>query len=791
MEQEKQSRLARSRDRFLVAPKHWPIFYKILVSILVMVVPALVVSTYINARTIRTELEETIGEQFKARADTQIGRLADILSEQLTILQNIALIDDVKRGAATANARYTTDDAASIESQLLTMDGQWAISGDEHPEVMRIIDPQINRRTVQLLDYKQTFPDHLRLLVTDRYGDLVAATDRPDKRYQAQKEWWLAAYNDGDGALYVSQPKHDEDTDQTVLQIAVPIFSEDDQVIGVVLSIFRMRPIYQAIGEADFGDTGRVVLLNADRVVIAEPPVGQPERLGDQMPLSWGAPETLQTAANWRDLADTRGVKALAGHALISDIKISYAGKALAIQQLDWMLFVLQAHAEAYASVTNATRTSVGVAVFFTAFALVLAFALARTMVSPIARLVGAAQNMTAGDLSARAVVLRRDETGKLARAFNAMAEELAHTVDSLEHRVMDRTRNLQTAAEVSRATTSVLDPDELLRQVVDVVRERFGLYYVGLFLLDDKRRYAILQAGTGQAGQEMLAQGHRREVGDESMVGRCVSRGEAQIAFDTGEGSVHFDNPFLPETRSKLAMPLRSRGRVIGGMSVQSVQERAFDDADVAVMQTMSDQVAVAIDNARLFAETQAALKEARATYQRYVRQAWGQYTPTVPVTHYETERRGVPSLGDTVLPEIRQALERKGATVLSRGDGGEETAGSALVLPVTLHGGEVIGALGIHDEGARQWSQDDIALAEAITERMALAAENLRLFDQTRRRAAREQLAHEITAKMRSAIDLDSLLQISIQEMGAVLDTSSAFVQLAVPPELEGEKE
>ncbi len=332
MEREKRSRLSRLRDSFLMSPKHWPIFYKVLFGILIVVVPALVVSTYINASTMRTELQETIGEQFKARADTQVSSLADILSEQLTILQNIALIDDVKRGAATANARYTTDDIDSIESQLLIMDGQWGISGNEHPEVQRVINPQFNRRTFQLLNYKQTFPDHIRLLFTDRYGDLVAATDRPDRRYQAQEEWWLAAYNDGDGALYISQPIRDTDTDQAVLHIAAPIFSEDGQVLGVVLSVFRMHPIYQAVGEAHFGETGRAVLLNADRVVISEPPSGHPERLGDQMPLSWGAPETLQTGIGWHDLVDTKGVKALAGHALISDIKISCATRALAIQ---------------------------------------------------------------------------------------------------------------------------------------------------------------------------------------------------------------------------------------------------------------------------------------------------------------------------------------------------------------------------------------------------------------------------------------------------------------------------
>jgi GAF domain-containing protein/HAMP domain-containing protein len=751
---------------------------------LLVVVSALVVTTYVNANTTRSHLQTTIGEEFATLARSQVSHLADILAEQLTILQNIALIDEIKRGAATTNARYSGDQD-KIETQLTGLDKQWRASEDDSSWVQSFTDPSLNRLAGQLLNYKQTFPNHYRLLLTDRYGGLIATTERTENYYLAQQEWWQVAYNNGDGALYISQPWFDQKTGHTALHMAAPIYSETGQVSGIVLTTFRMNPIYQAVSE-----TGRAALLNAERIVIAVSSAEHPESLGAQMPSSWGTLEELQTKSNWRNLVDEAGVQALAGHASLSGVEIGIPDKAVAIHQLDWVLFVLQAHSEAYAPVSSAARRSTMVAIGFTLAAAALAYFMARTMVSPITKLLEAADSMAAGDLSARAGVRRHDETGQLAQAFNAMAEELSNMVDSLEQRVLERTRNLQTAAEVSRATTSVLNPDELLRQVVDLVRERFRLYYVGLFLLDPKHRYAILQAGTGRAGQEMLAQGHRREVGDESMVGRCLSRGEAQLAF-ADEGTTQFSNPYLPETRSKMALPLRSRGRVIGAMTVQSREEYAFDEAHVAVMQTMADQVAVAIDNAHLFTETQAALKETEATYQRYVRQAWVQYAPTLPVNHYETRRRGIPPLGDTVLPEIRQAVEQRGATIFSYNDGGEETAHSALVVPITLRGGEIIGALGIHDdEGTRQWSHDQIALIQAITERLALAAENLRLFDETRRRASREQLAHEITDKMRSAIDLDNLLQISIQEISDALDTSSAFVQLTTPLEAVGKE-
>jgi len=164
----------------------------------------------------------------------------------------------------------------------------------------------------------------------------------------------------------------------------------------------------------------------------------------------------------------------------------------------------------------------------------------------------------------------------------------------------------LATAAEVSRTASSILESAKLLPEVVNLIRDRFNFYYVGLFLLDDSREYAVLRAGTGEAGRQMLEMGHELEVGGTSMVGWCVANAKARIALDVGKEAVRFDNPLLPETRSEMALPLISRGQVIGALTVQSTEEAAFSDEDITVLQTMADQVANAIENARLFEETQ-----------------------------------------------------------------------------------------------------------------------------------------------------------------------------------------
>jgi len=399
-----------------------------------------------------------------------------------------------------------------------------------------------------------------------------------------------------------------------------------------------------------------------------------------------------------------------------------------------------------------------------------VAVTVARRIAGPLGQLSQAVQRMGSGDLTQPIKVGGATELETLAQAFSAMAGRLRELIGSLEERVAERTRSLQAAAEVSRATTSLRDPDELLRQVVDLVRERFDLYYVGLFLVDEAKQWAVLRAGTGEAGQTMIAQGHQLPVAGESMIGRCVAGDQARIALDVGSEPARFDNPLLPETRSEMALPLHSRGQVVGAMTVQSTVEAAFDEADIAVMQTMADQVAIAIDNARLFVETQAALKEMEAVHRQYLREAWAAYAPAAGVTYYET----------ALLP-AGQAGTLDGAEEPSVG------SGQALIAPIELRG-EEIGTLGVQaDTAERQWTAEEVALVQAVTNRLALAAENLRLLDETQRRAAQERLVGEVTARMRQTLDVEAVLDTAVDEIARVMGLAALDLRLgtAIPEE------
>ncbi len=166
------------------------------------------------------------------------------------------------------------------------------------------------------------------------------------------------------------------------------------------------------------------------------------------------------------------------------------------------------------------------------------------------------------------------------------------------------RNMHLLASSEVSRAATQIHDVQELLTRCVDLIRTHFGFYYAAIFLIDQAGEWAVLRSATGEAGQELLRRGHKLGVGSQSMVGWVTANNTARIALDVGEEAIRFDNPLLPKTRSEMALPLRVRGEVIGALDVQSTSLNAFSSEDIQTIQMMADQVAIAIDNARLFSQ-------------------------------------------------------------------------------------------------------------------------------------------------------------------------------------------
>jgi len=352
-----------------------------------------------------------------------------------------------------------------------------------------------------------------------------------------------------------------------------------------------------------------------------------------------------------------------------------------------------------------------------------------------------------------------------------------------LEQRVIERTAALErravqlsTAADVGRAVASILEPAALARQVVDLVRERFDLYYVGLFLLDRAGEYAVLEAGTGEAGRIMKEQGHRLAVRGDSMVGAACAQRRARIALDVGAEAVRFDNPLLPETRSEMALPLMVGERVLGALDVQSSRPAAFSEEDMAALQLVADQVAIGLENGYLFAQTRSSLEELRQIQQVITGEAWQRFAATRPLwSRYR--------LGESTTPEetwqalFAQARGREEAVTSHLEEGRH-----VLALPIRYRG-VLIGVLGLdRPQQMGDWQPQEIALGESLAERLALALENARLYEEAQQRASLEHAIRDLTDRMTASFDLETILQTTLQDLGRLVGAEGGYVELGV---------
>lgn len=350
------------------------------------------------------------------------------------------------------------------------------------------------------------------------------------------------------------------------------------------------------------------------------------------------------------------------------------------------------------------------------------------------------------------------------------------------------RSVSLEASAAVGRAATSILETDQLIHQVVDLIRQRFGFYYVGLFLVDETGQWATLRAGGGDAGQALLERGHRLRVGADSIIGWSIAHSEARVALDAEGDAVRLDRAELPGTRSEAALPLRSRGQVLGALTVHSSEPAAFDQDTTVVLQTMADQVAVALDNARLFSEAQEALQATRRAYGELSREAWTELLRARPGMGYHSDEHDTIRVAGIPRSEIERALQKRPT------DEGGDAAGKVqhpLAVPIEVRG-KVLGVLDTYKPGSvGEWTPSEISLVKTLAEQVGMALESARLYNEAQRRAARERLVSEITDKMRRAVDMDALIQTTIREMAAAVDAPYTFVQLSSLPETEQDED
>jgi GAF domain-containing protein len=388
--------------------------------------------------------------------------------------------------------------------------------------------------------------------------------------------------------------------------------------------------------------------------------------------------------------------------------------------------------------------------ILFSSMALILggglSYYVTRGVSDPIYELIKTFNKIEQGDLTQRAPITATDELGIVTVQFNRMVSRLENLQTTLEQQVAERTRQLTATNEVGRVAATSLDPEQLLERIIPLFHEQFGYYFAAIYLLDPSGKWAELREATGEAGKVLKQNHHRLEVAGKSMVGTAIRERTPRIAQNTSQEKQRFENPLLPYTRSEVALPLMVGERVLGALNVQSTREADFGPQVIETMKSMAGQVALTLENARLYQEAQHIIKEMRAVQKQYLLEGWSGFSEESKKLEYH--------LGDDMAENARK-----------------------LEIPISLRD-QVLGQIQL--EGQDEWTPDQQSLVDAVATQAAIALENARLVSESRQIALRERMAAEISSKIWTSATIDSVLQTAVKELGRRLDASTATVEL-----------
>lgn len=462
---------------------------------------------------------------------------------------------------------------------------------------------------------------------------------------------------------------------------------------------------------------------------------------------------------------------------------------------------------------------------------ILLSFIITR-MLNPVRQLTQVTQTYAEGDLTGGlpanlqkrlegkgGSATRLDEVDRLAKSFDRMANQLRRLVGNLEERVNERTHDLEertnqlrAVAEITRDVTVVTNVQAVLDQAVQLARQRFDFYHAGVFLIDESGEFAVLQAATGEAGRRMVEAGHKLRVGQVGIVGSTTGSAKPHVSQDVDQDPSYYKNPNLPDTRSEAALPMRLGPKVIGALDVQSDRPNAFSEGELAVLQILADQLAIAVNNARLIQQLNRNLEELEQAYRSMTRQTWSGFihqksrasgyryvpakglasptaaSPTVASPTEEMEEDGrahrpAPTAETSLQPLQPTDLGHEAEAALvsnqpvTAADGTAEQ--TTLAVPIRLRD-QAIGVINLRFEG-QGIAPDVIEMVNDVGSRLGLVLESARLLHEAQRLASREQQINLIATQMRSSVNLDAILQNTVRELGKALGAQRTFIQLS----------
>ena len=391
---------------------------------------------------------------------------------------------------------------------------------------------------------------------------------------------------------------------------------------------------------------------------------------------------------------------------------------------------------------------TIAFSVLVLALGIAIAYFASRSISDPVTDLLKTFDLIERGDLSARAPISATDELGIVTIHFNRMVARLESLQSYLEQQVAERTKQLSATNEIGRVAASSLDPAEMLSSIVNLFTEKFGYYFVGVYLLDSSEKWAELKEASGEAGKLLIKSRHRADVSGSNLVGLAIrDRAAKSYPHTTGE-KYRANLPVLPYTRSELALPLIASDRVIGALNLHSVRESDFGAEVINTLQNMANQVAIALENARLFQDAQQNIRELRAIQKQYLFTGWSGIASQPEELEY--------GVGDESDEKARQ-----------------------LEIPISLRD-QILGQIRL--ESPEEWTSEEESLVSAVATQAAVALENARLVSESRQIALRERMLSEINSKIWASTTVEGVMQTVVKELGRRYDASRATIELTL---------
>lgn len=583
--------------------KEYSLRAKLIIATLALATSAILAVTVIVSVTTRNALTVELGKNLSSLAQTESLAIGEVINQQLSLLESVGLNQALVNAIVAKNNTYPEGEGVA-QQRITELSQQWDAAGETGAIVLSVVN---NSTSAQLKNFRDIFVDHETLLLTDQYGTVVASTEIPEEYFHGDEVWWQEAFAGGFGKAYISDPTIDEDGRVHVF-IAVPIRDRDRlgrvNTVGVLLSEYKLDTVVEILERAATGETGFLELHFPN--------------LQQELDIARGAGELAEFNLDFIEEDETAVLNELKAsdddfieaeyedvEGVISLARIASFDGIDAIENLGWELVVVQAQEEALAPVETQTRINLILGVVIIVIAGGLALLVSRILSRPILQLTDTAVAVAAGDYSARAVVDTGDEIGTLADAFNVMTEQLQHAIEGLEVRVEERTRALTASTEVSRSLSTILDPDQLVQEVVNQIKAAFNYYHVQIYLFDDHKENLVMMSGTGDAGQIMLARQHAIPVG-KGLVGQAAAMNAPVLVSDVAQSEEWLPSKLLPDTKAEMTVPIASGDDVFGVLDVQHDVVNGLTNQDVQLLQAVANQVAVALQNARLYASTQ-----------------------------------------------------------------------------------------------------------------------------------------------------------------------------------------